>query len=163
MDFKLYVVRAVKSIIYIAVIFLLLLGIIYIFAEKKDPDMSFIDIMIPKHNQMTMLGFILVFGAVYPLITFMSKPVYLVDPFNTYRSEIIKIFTSADYVIVDEKDNKIVFRPKRQFTRFMRMMEDAIEVDYSNNPILIKGMRRDAYRLARHIDYLVSRRADNNE
>jgi hypothetical protein len=37
--------------------------------------------------------------------------------------------------------------------RLMRMYEDTITVNISDNPIIIEGLRKDVYRIARTIEW----------
>lgn len=153
MSFKVYFRRAIKSIIYIAVIFVLLLGVIYIFSDKKATDMNFFDTMIPRQNQLPMLGFIIIFGLVYPFISFVRKNVYLNKPFEEEREDIMRIFKTSGYELIEEKDKKLVFRQTSALKRIMRMTEDGIELDYSDNPIVLIGMRKEVFLLGKHIEY----------
>lgn len=154
MNFKLYLRRAIKSVLYIAIVFFLLLVLMYVFSEKKNPDTNFFDLMIPKQNRLPLFGFIVVFGFAYPFITFVKKNVYLNKTFEEERNNVLRVFETSGYELVGEADKKILFRPKNKVSRFMRMMEDTVEVDYSNNPIIVSGMRKEIYRLSKHIEYL---------
>jgi hypothetical protein len=42
----------------------------------------------------------------------------------------------------------------------MRMYEDAIVVNFSENPITLDGQRKDVYRLARSIEYAIRKNED---
>ena len=159
MSVTLYLRRAVKSVLYIAIIFLLVFGLIYVLSETKDPNMSFFDFTIPKHNRLYLLGFILIFGLFYPFITFIKKNVYLSRSFEEDREGILLIFETSGYEKVSEEGTKIYFRPKSKLSRFMRMMEDTVELDYSDNPIVLNGMRKETYRLGKHIEYMSTRQS----
>jgi hypothetical protein len=129
----------------------------YVFSEKKSPDTSFMDVMIPEQNRLPMIGFIVVFGLVYPFLTFVKKNVYLNKPFEEERDGIVRIFEISGFELVGAEEYKMFFRPKNKFARFMRMMEDVVEVDYSDTPIILNGMRREVYRLSKHIEYMSMR------
>jgi hypothetical protein len=114
--------------------------------------------MIPgRQKQITMLAFIVVFGLIYPFIAYIRKEAYLSKSFDENRDIIMKVFDAANYKLIDEKDNKLFFRPESKLIRFMRMMEDAVIVDYSGNPLILSGMRKEIYRLAKHVEYMSSR------
>ena len=163
MDFKTYIRRALKSIIYIAVIFMLLFGLIYAISDKGDTNMSFFDTIIPPSNRLQLIAFVVVFGLVYPFISFIKKNVYLNKSFEDERDNVMRVFENSAYVLIKEENNKLYFRPQNKVSRFMRMLEDTIEVDYSDNPIIIKGMRKDAYRIGRHIEYISTQQNNDNE
>jgi hypothetical protein len=125
----------------------------YSFSEKSKPDMSFID-LIPEWRPM--LVFFFVFALTYPLISFVRKEVWLSKPFAEERLNIIGVLGNVGYELESDKDGVLKFRLKNRFYGFMRLFfEDALEVDYSaGSPITVIGMRRDTYRIARHIEYL---------
>ena len=148
-----YAIRVLKSFVYIAALFFLLLSFMYAFSEKSKPDMTFID-LIPEWRRM--LVFFAMFSVTYPLISFARKEVWLSKPFAEERINIIGIFSNVGYELESDKDGVLKFRLKNRFYGFMRLFfEDAVEVDYkSGSPITVSGMRRDTYRIARHIEYL---------
>ena len=148
-----YAIRVLKSIIYIAVFFFLIVSFMYIFSEKAKPDMSIID-LVPKWKGM--LAFFALFGIAYPLVSFVRKEVWLIKPFAEERMNIISVFANLGYELESDEDGVLKFRLKNRFHRFMRLFcEYAMEVDYrSNSPITVSGLRKDAYRIARHIEYL---------
>jgi ribosomal protein S17E len=47
----------------------------------------------------------------------------------------------------------MVFKARRVGMRLFRVFEDKITVDYNENPLVVDGMRRDALRIARHMEY----------
>jgi hypothetical protein len=61
--------------------------------------------------------------------------------------------TDMGYVLVSDNDNKLIFKSKRIITRIFRVFEDKIVIDYSDNPLLVTGLRRDIMRISQHIQY----------
>lgn len=157
MNVTLYIRRAIKSIIYIAVIFFVLFGVMYYFSESKDPNMSFWDFLAPKHNRLPLFGFLAVFGLAYPFIAYIKKDIYINKPFDEERNNILRIFDTSGYELTGEEGKKLFFRPKNKVSRFMRMMEDTVEVDFSDNPLVLSGIRKEVYRLGKHIEYMSTR------
>lgn len=148
-----YLIRALKSFVYIAAIFFLILAFMYTFSEKTKPDLSFVG-LIPEWKRM--LGFFALFAATYPLVSFVRKEVWLSKPFAEERINIIGALNNVGYELESDRDGVLKFRLKNKFYGFMRLFfEDALEVDYSaGSPITVLGMRRDVYRIARHIENL---------
>jgi hypothetical protein len=124
----------------------------YFLSDKRDPKVNFEDmIAYPAH----LLGFFVLFGIAYPLVSFVKKDAMLIRTFSEERINILKIFDSMGYELANEKDGVLTFRLKSRFTRFMRLFyEDMIEVEYNEGKVSLSGLRRDIYRLTRYIEYL---------
>jgi hypothetical protein len=102
-----------------------------------------------------MAGFIVLFGIVYPLMSFVKKNALLTRTFSEERINILNIFDSVGYELASEKNGVLTFRLKNRVTRFMRLFyEDMIEVEYNDGSVSLTGLRRDVYRLTRYIEYL---------
>ena len=148
----LYIIRVIKYLVYFCVICMLLLALV--FYTSDHGELTFWE-MIPFENYRRMALFLVVFAAVYPLIGFIRRKVYLNRSFAKDRDALIEPILYGNYQIQSEQDQKIVFRHKNPFIRFIRLYEDKITIDFSNNPIVIDGLRRDVYRFARSMEYVV--------
>lgn len=147
-----YIIRAIKSILFIVVFFAILLCMIYFMSEKRDGNVTFLSLI---NNHAQLAGFFVLFGVAYPLVSFAKKDAMLTRTFSEERINILNIFDSAGYELTNEKDGILTFRLKNRFTRFMRLFcEDMIEVEYNEGKVSLSGLRRDIYRLARYIEYL---------
>ncbi|MDR1170341.1 MAG: hypothetical protein LBK97_05860 [Prevotellaceae bacterium] len=141
-----------KSILFITAFVALMLCFIYFLSEKRDGDVTFMSLIAYPAQ---LAGFFILFGIVYPLVSFVKKDVMLVRTFSEERINILNIFDSMGYELAGEKDGILTFRLKSRVTRFMRLFyEDAIEVGYSEGKVSLSGLRRDIYRLTRYIEYL---------
>ena len=63
------------------------------------------------------------------------------------------IFTNSKYSVISETPDSIKFKHNSPMLRLMRMYEDTITVNISDNPIIIEGLRKDVYRIARTIEW----------
>ena len=145
----LYVIRFFKYLIYYCVIALFLLAVVFL-----TSDLSFWELT-PKENYWKIALFLSVFAAVYPLIGFVSRKVYLNRPFSNDKDALIEPLLRANYQIVCSEEQKITLRPKSAVTRFTRLYEDKITIDFSDNPIVVSGLRKEVYRFARSMEYVV--------
>jgi len=102
-----------------------------------------------------MLLFFVAISLIYPLFGYMKKKVYLNKSYEEDKDKIREIFLNCRYVVVAEGNNSITFRHSSHFVRAMRMFEDAITIDYTDNPIIMEGPRRDLLRFARSIEYAI--------
>ena len=93
-----------------------------------------------------MLVIFALIAAIYPGLTFVKK-------------EVMKEFEQAGYVKTDEDEEKLTFRIKNKFTRFMRAYEDAVTITKGEAPLILSGNRKDILRLASRIEYAL--RQDN--
>jgi hypothetical protein len=147
-----YIIRVLKSILFITGFVAILLCIIYFLSDKRDDNVTFQD-LIPQSTQLVI--FFVLFGIVYPLVSFVKKDVMLVKTFSEERINILRIFDSMEYELTGEKNGILTFRLKSRFSRFMRLLyEDMVEVEYNEGKVVLSGLRRDVYRLARYIEYL---------
>lgn len=105
---------------------------------------------------------LLMFGliaAVYPGLTFVRKEVMIEGDFEDHRDKIMKEFEQAGYEKTDEDTERLTFRIKNKFTRFMRAYEDAVTITKGEAPLILSGNRKDILRLASRIEYTL--RQDN--
>ena len=150
-----YFIRSLKSILLFFLFGTLAYVLVFYTGTKNSETQNFWDFVCAYGNLQNMIIFFTVFGLVYPLIGYVKQKVYASKSFDEYKEEVVCIFSRANFVLISDKDKKMVFRPKSGLLRLTRLYEDAIEVDYSDTPVLVNGLRRDAYRLSRRIqDYI---------
>ena len=149
-----YIIKVIKSLIFIALIFLFLLLLISTLSEKTNPDMKFWELIA---NRKQLIGFFVIFAVTYPLIAFIRKKVTLAGPFRDKLPEIAAMMDTLGYVQTKDDGSGILrFRLKNKFYRLMRLFfEDTVEMDYrENGSLTVSGLRKDAYRIARYIEYM---------
>jgi hypothetical protein len=105
--------------------------------------------------------FLFVMSVIYPFFGYATKKVYLNKGYEYDKKTIQDIFLTNRYKIECEDTEFIKFRHKSAFVRTLRMFEDTITLDFSDNPIKLEGQRKDVYRMARMIEYAV--RNDRND
>ena len=98
------------------------------------------------------------FAAIYPAVGFQKKEIY-VSNFKENKREVIALFLNANYQIKEETDTTIVFSIKNPLIRAFRMCEAEITVDFSGNPVIIDGLRKDVLRFSRGIEYICRKEA----
>jgi hypothetical protein len=105
-----------------------------------------------------MLAMFAAFASIYPAVGFQKKEIY-VSNFKENKREVIALFLNANYQIKEETDTTIVFSIKNPLIRAFRMCEDEITVDFSGNPVIIDGLRKDVLRFSRGIEYICRKEA----
>jgi tryptophan-rich sensory protein len=148
-NFQKYFIRVLKYMVYLAIIFVL---IVSIFSLTSSNGFNYENLFRPGTG-IQMITFFVVISLIYPLFGFIKKRVYLNKPFSEEREKIVEIFTNSRYKIIAENESTIVFRHTSPFIRAMRMFEDDVTVNFSDNPIILEGQRKDVYRIARTIEW----------
>ena len=156
-----YLIRVCKYFIYCTVLLLLILALV--FYTSDHGQLTHFWEMIPPSNYWQVALFLSAFAIVYPFVGFVKRSVYLNKPFVQDRGILLDPIIRANYRIEKEENNIITFRPKGAFTRFMRLYEDRMTLDFSDNPIVLEGMRRDVYRFARSMEFIVRRLSETEQ
>ena len=66
-------------------------------------------------------------------------------------------FISAHYVLKSDDGKKMVWVLKNPVMRAFRVYEDKVTIDYSSNPVIISGLRKDVFRFGRGIEYIMQK------
>jgi hypothetical protein len=92
------------------------------------------------------------YSLIYPLLVFGKRERYINGKFSDNRDGFLKAFAEQDYVLTKEKNSTIEFRKKSGFSRIMSLGQDKIEVDFTGNPVIIDGLRKELRRLDTSLD-----------
>ncbi|MCL1973517.1 MAG: hypothetical protein FWG54_01710 [Bacteroidetes bacterium] len=157
-----YLIRFVKYFVYLCILIAIMLALVFYLSDHRGEYRHFWE-LIPTYNFWQMGLFLFVFAAIYPIISYVDRKVYLNRSFDLDKDLLINVLLNANYQIESDNDYRLVFRHKNAFTRFMRLYEDKITLDYSDNPIVLNGLRRDVYRFARTMEYVVRQHAREQE
>jgi len=101
--------------------------------------------------------FLIVISIIYPFFGYISKRITLNREFSQERSKIVELFERYNYRVECELDGNISFCHKSGFIRLLRSYEDRIIVTPEENTIKLEGARRDVMRIARTIEYMLSK------
>ena len=155
-DFKKYIIRVVKYLIYIPLIAALMLSVLALITKQPlDLNVMLQPGSIPK------IGVIVgLFAFVYPLVGFPSMKVYINNPFEQDREKIEKLFTGSKYIITKRDEKTITFRHSSPVSRFLNMYEDTVVLDFSENPLVLTGARKNVTRFSRMITYAITERSE---
>lgn len=148
-NFQKYFIRVLKYMVYLAIIFVL---IVSIFSLTSSNGFNYENLFRPGTG-IQMIIFFVAMSLIYPLFGFVKKRVYLNKPFSEEREKIVEIFTNSRYKQISETETTVTFRHISPFIRAMRMYEDDVTVNFSDNPIILEGQRKDVYRIARTIEW----------
>ncbi|MBR5735435.1 MAG: hypothetical protein IKX60_01375 [Bacteroidales bacterium] len=145
-----YFIRAVKYLIYFVVLFLVIVAILCL--VLNHPLSSFTTLF--KEGSMWQIAVLFaVIAAAYPALGFRKNHITLDGPFSGYRDVIKQTLDDADFELVSEDDEKMVFRQKKGYMRFTRMWEDAVTFFKGEDRIYVDGPIKDTTRLISNIYY----------
>ena len=147
-----YVIRAVKYLVYFTVMCSIILILTFHFSVKPE-GLTLMDMLLVDGSLYKMLAFFVAVAAIYPALGFQNKPLY-VSNIKENRKQIVELFENANYVIASEDATSVSFRLKNPFLRLMRLYEDYVTIDFSDNPVMIVGLRKDVLRFGRGIEYI---------
>ena len=147
-----YLIRSVKYLVYFTVMCGIILVLTFHFSVKPE-DLTLMDMLMVDGSIYKMLAFFVAVAAIYPALGFQKKPVY-VSNIKEHRKEIVELFENANYVIDQETATSISFRLRNPFLRFMRICEDYVIIDFSENHATMEGLRKDVLRFSRSIEYI---------
>jgi hypothetical protein len=148
-----YFIRSLKYLVYFGILMTLMLVIVFYTSSHRSVE-NFWD-LIPASNRWFLALFLGGVALIYPLFGFASRKIYLNNSFAQDRELLVDILLRANYEIKKDENNRLSFRHKSPVVRLFRMYEDCITLDYSNNPVQLEGLRRDVYRFARNMEYVI--------
>lgn len=156
-----YFIRSVKYLITLVVFFAVIFTLMYFTSSVKDQltfqeyfDRSFAD-----GAGLKMILFFVVFAAIYPLIGYSKKDIY-VSNYKENHQKVKDLFENSRFVVESETPTSITFRAKGKVTRAMRLGEDKITIDFSTNPVVMNGQRKDVLRFARWVEHICQKSAE---
>lgn len=147
-----YFIRSVKYLVYFTIMCGIILVLTFHFSVKPE-GLTLMDMLLVDGSIYKMLAFFVAVAAIYPALGFQKKEVY-VSNFNEHKKEIIELFENANYVVASETATTISFKLRNPFLRLLRICEDYVTIDFSGNPILMEGLRKDILRFSRGIEYI---------
>ena len=157
-----YLVRALKYLVYFAVIFVLMVGIIYLFSSQKAAGLSLADLFREGSLPLIMLFFVGV-AAIYPKLSFYKKPLYLNGDFTKYAEMVDQVMKSLEYVPETKEAGQVTYIKKGAYARLTRMYEDRVTFDTSADPVTVEGYRKDLLRILSAINYRVRQESLDQE
>ena len=157
-----YFIRALKYLIYFAVIFFLMVGIIYLFSSQKAAGLSFVDLF--KEGSLPKIAIFFVFvAAIYPYLSFQKKELYLNGPFTKYAEMVDEVMKSLGYELENREEGCVTYRKAGAYQRLTRMYEDRITFNTTDNPVIVDGYRKDLMRILSLINYRVRQESREQE
>ena len=147
-----YFIRSVKYLFYFSFMCGIILVLTFHFSVKPE-DLTLMDMLLVDNSLYKMLAFFVAVAAIYPALGFQKMEVYISN-FKENKKQIVELFENANYVIASESATSISFKLRNPFLRVLRLCEDYVTIDFSGNPIVMEGLRKDILRFSRGIEYI---------
>ena len=149
-----YLIRALKYLVYFAIIFFLIVGIVILFLGQKSTGVSFVDLF--KEGSLPKIAlFFVAVSAIYPKLSFYKKEIYLNGDFTKYAGMIDEVMKSLDYVPETKEAGCVTYIKNGVYARLTRMFEDRVTFETDGNPIHVEGYRKDLLRILSAINFRV--------
>lgn len=145
MDKKVYWRRAVKYMVRLLVlVFALIAVMVATGMARTGADGNLADVfMTPK--ALLLFAIIVLWSLVYPKLGFIRQPLKM--DFNADKEQIQKVFSDNGFVLVEQKDNEMIFRMSSPLRRTLALWEDRIVVSATDGGIEMEGMRKEVARI----------------
>lgn len=157
-----YLIRALKYLVYFAIIFFLIVGIVYLFSNQKAAGLSFVDLF--KEGSLPKIAiFFVIVSAIYPKLSFYKKELYLNGDFTKYAGMIDDVMKKLDYVPEINEAGRVTYIKNSAYARLTRMYEDRVTFETSDNPVKVEGYRKDLLRILSAINYRVRQESREQE
>ena len=149
-DMQKYFGRLARYFLLLLAMMIILLVIAYL---RRGDGITELKEALLGSRRIKLLMFVVVgYSLIYPLLVFGKRERYINGKFNDNRDGFIKAFAEQNYVLTKEKDTIIEFRKKSGLSRIMSLGQDKIEIDFSDNPVIIDGLRKELRRLDTSLD-----------
>lgn len=148
-----YLIRSLKYLVYFAVIFFLMVGIIYLFSNQKAAGLSFVDLF--REGSLPKIAvFFVAVAAIYPALSFQKKELRLDGDFTKYAGMVDEVMERLEYVREKQEDGCVTYVKKSAYARLTRMYEDRVTFE-TGTPVQVEGYRKDLLRVISMINYRV--------
>jgi len=145
-----YFGRLVRYLLLLLIMIIILMAISYL--RSGDGVTELKEAFLGSKRIRLFLFVVIAYSLIYPLLVFGKKERYINGKFSDNRDGFIKAFAEQNYIPTKEKDTILEFRKKSGFSRIMSLGQDKIEVNFSGNPVIIDGFRKELRRLDTSLD-----------
>jgi hypothetical protein len=147
---KKYLSRLARYLLLLMFMIIILLAITFL--RSGDGIAELKEVFMKSERIRLFLIVVVAYSLIYPVLVFGKKERYINGKFSDNRDGFIKAFAEQNYILTREKETILEFRKKSGFSRIMSLGQDKIEVNYTDNPVIIEGLRKELRRLDGSLD-----------
>lgn len=149
-----YLTRALKYLLYFAIVFFVMVGIIYLFSNQKAAGLSFVDLF--REGSLPKIAvFFVGVAALYPALSFQKRELRLDGGFTKYAGLVDEVMKSLDYAPEACTADRVSYVKKSAYARLTRMYEDRVTFETGSDPVTVEGYRKDLLRIMSLIQYRI--------
>ena len=157
-----YFIRAVKYLVYFAIIFFLIVGIVFLFSSQKAAGLSFVDLF--KEGSLPKIAiFFVIVSAFYPMLSFYKKDIHLNGDFTKYAEMFDEVMKSLGYTKEKQEEGCVTYIKDSFYARLTRMFEDRVTFTTGGNPVKVEGYRKDLLRVISALTYRIRQESRDDE
>ena len=157
-----YLIRSLKYLVYFAIIFFLIVGIVYLFSAQKMAGISFVGLF--KEGSLPKIAlFFVAVAAIYPKLSFYKKPLALDGDFTKYAEMVDDVMKKLDYVPEKQEPGCVTYIKDSAYARLTRMYEDRVTFYTSDMPVQVEGYRKDLLRIVSALNYRLRQERRDDE
>lgn len=157
-----YLIRSLKYLVYFAIIFFVMVGIIFLFSSQKAAGLSFVDLF--KEGSLPKIAlFFVAISAIYPYLSFQKKELYLNGPFTNYAEMVDEVMQSLDYVPEKKEADSVSYVKRSAYARLTRMYEDRVTFHTAGSPVIVDGYRKDLLRVLSLLNHRIRQESREQE
>ncbi|MBR0254449.1 MAG: hypothetical protein IJQ69_00860 [Bacteroidales bacterium] len=157
-----YLIRSLKYLVYFAIIFFVMVGIIFLFSSQKAAGLSFVDLF--KEGSLPKIAlFFVAISAIYPYLSFQKKELYLNGPFTNYAEMVDEVMQSLDYVPEKKEADSVSYVKRSAYARLTRMNEDRVTFHTAGSPVIVDGYRKDLLRVLSLLNHRIRQESREQE
>ena len=140
MDMKTHIVRAVKYLIWLALLFTLVFALMISTGTSRVGAGEALHELFGSSRGMLMIATIVVLALLYPRFGFTRRSV------RADRERILQTLHTSGYSLVAESEGTMIFRASSPLKRALLLWEDRIAVTADGESITLDGIRKEVVR-----------------
>ena len=144
MDMKTHIVRAVKYLIWLALLFTLVFALMISTGTSRVGAGEALHELFGSSRGMLMIATIVVLALLYPRFGFTRRSVRA--DLKADRERILQTLHTSGYSLVAESEGTMIFRASSPLKRALLLWEDRIAVTADGESITLDGIRKEVVR-----------------
>ena len=144
MDMKTHIVRAVKYLIWLALLFTLVFALMISTGTSRVGAGEALHELFGSSRGMLMIATIVVLALLYPRFCFTRRSVRA--DLKADRERILQTLHTSGYSLVAESEGTMIFRASSPLKRALLLWEDRIAVTADGESITLDGIRKEVVR-----------------
>lgn len=148
----LYLIRAIRYILRIAVILGIVFAILHFTGMLDIGGQNLLHVLFMSNKGLILIAALVILALIYPRLAF-GEATMPVDA-ETRQREINDAFMSIGYVYAGEENGVMKYRSKSFMNRLLASFNDTVRITPVNGGIKLEGMKKDVARTMSRIEHM---------